>query len=210
MCYNFFNKGEFMRRITVFLLLAVLAGCGSLQTSAEYVSRGNGYLADAKPERAVAMFDKALVLNPNNAEAYEGRGVAYFTQDAYTDAAADFIEAIRLNPYNSNAYTAYASAAAASGDYVSALKALEVAAQVNPNKPEIYFSRGNIYYLLGRYDLAAQDFTALLEAYPSADVLSARGAALLKLGYPDLAQRDFAAARSGTYPAQLSEYALVK
>ena len=196
-----------MKRTIVFLSVFLLAGCATLKTSAEFIARGNGYVTDGKPEQAIKCFNRAIALNPNNMEAYEARGAAYFFNGDYEKAMSDFTTAINANPNDSNLYTAYASAAAAVKDYANALKALELAAQINAYKPEIYLSRGNIYYLLGRYDLAVTDFTTLLNLAPANEVFNARAAALIKLGKNELASNDLDVARSGKYPDMISEYA---
>ena len=191
-------------------MVCLLGGCATLKTSSEFVARGNGYLTDGKPQQAIKNFNQAIVLNPNNMTAYENRGAAYFYSGNYTAAMQDFTTAINANPNDSSLYTAYAAAAAAAKDYENALKALEIAEKINPQRPEIYFSRGNIYYMLGKYDQAVQNFTALLQSRPAAEVLNARAAALAKLNRNDLAEQDLAAARSGNYPETLAEYNTAK
>ena len=200
-----------MKRMGIILSLCVLLGaCATLKTSSEFIARGNGYLVDGNVQEAIKHFDKAIALNSNNMDAYQARGMAYYINGNYKESAEDFLTAIKANTNDSNLYTAYAAAAAASKDYANALQALEFAAQINPEKPEIYFSRANIYYLLGKYDLAVQDYSLLLGAYPAAEVFNARAAALIKMGKPDLARADLETARSGKYPEALSEYAQAK
>ena len=196
-----------MRKILFLSFTCLLGACATLKTSPEYIARGNGYLTDGKVEQAIASFNKALTLNPQNMQGYQARATAYLVKGDYAQAAQDFTTAINANPNNSNLYTGYASSVAAMGEYDKALEALALAQQVNPEKPEIYLSRGNVYYMQGKYELAVQDFTALLAVYPAAEIFNMRGAALLKLDRPDLAKADFMAARSGQYPDTLEEYA---
>ena len=199
-----------MKKIVILSALCLLGACATLKTSSEFIARGNGYLTDGNPTEAIKNFNKAIAINPQNMEAYEARGTAYFVNGNYQEATQDFAVAINNNPNNSNLYTAYAAAAASMQDYDNALKALELAEQINAGKPEIYFSRGNIYFLLGKYDLALQNFNALLNAYPAAEVFNARAAVLTKQGKLDLANKDLEAARSGNFPDTLADYARAK
>ena len=207
MCYNFDKEKCVMKKLWILPVVCLLGACATLKTSPELIARGNGYLTDGNAKQAIYYFNKAVTVNPKNMDAYVARATAYFINAQYKEAAADFATAINANPNNSSLYISYAAAAAASEDYPNALKALEMAQKINAERPEIYFSRGNIYFLLGHYDLAIQDFSAVINAYPAAEVFNARAAALIKQGKTDTAREDLAAARSGKYPETLNEYA---
>jgi tetratricopeptide (TPR) repeat protein len=49
-------------------------------------------------DRAIADFNEAIWLDPNNANAFHNRGVSYSIKGDNDRAIADFNEAIRLNP----------------------------------------------------------------------------------------------------------------
>ena len=78
-------------------------GLGKLTVDLMYFARASGYRAKHQDREAVADLDKAIGINPNNAEAYNLRGVANESID--TDkAVADFTKAIELDPQNWRAY----------------------------------------------------------------------------------------------------------
>ena len=47
---------------------------------------------------AIADFNQAIKLNPEDADAYYNRGLARFDLEDYQGAIADFTQAIQLNP----------------------------------------------------------------------------------------------------------------
>ncbi len=64
-----------------------------------FVNRGNSYLSwPGDAARAIADYDQAIRLDPQNANAYAGRGTGYFRQRDYARAIAEYDQAIRLNP----------------------------------------------------------------------------------------------------------------
>ena len=188
-----------------FLLLCVfLSACASLKTSSEYVTRGNGYLKDAKHQQAIKAYNQALALNPNNLDAYEARGAAYYLKGQYDRAVVDFEHVLSKEPYRASLYTAYASVLAAQGRFEEALIALNASERLRPNHAETYFARGGVYYMLGQYPAAVADYTRTLQLRVAADVLNARANAYLQWGYNDLAERDFKLAKQENMPQHLN------
>ena len=198
-----------MKKIMLFGCL-LLTACASLKTSTEYIERGNGYLKDGKKQAAIDSFNKAIVLNPSNMDAYDARGAAYFFNGQYALAAADFERVLEDNPYRFSSYTAYASVLAAQGDFNNALQVLNLVDKVGAAQPETYFARGGVHYMLGRYDLAVADYTRVLQSRRSADVLYARANAYAKWGKVDLAEKDFQAAQKENIPQYLNAYSELK
>ncbi len=188
----------------------LLSACATLKTSSEYVTRGNGYLRDGKKQEAIASFNKAVVLNPNNMDAYEARGAAYFYNGQYNLAAADFDRILKENPYRVSAYTAYASVLAAQGQFNDALEVLNLVEQLNAAEPETYFARAGVYYMLGKYDRAVADYTRVLQVRPCADAFNARGSAYAQWGKPEQAKKDFEAAKQNNIPEHLNAYSDLK
>ncbi len=209
MCYNkigLYEEKSMQKALLVGLCLCLM-GCASLKTSTEYVARANGYIKDGKPMQAVEAYNKAVVLNPRNLDAYEGRGAAYYFNGQFKLAQQDFERVLQADPYRVSVYTAYASVLAAQGDFEQALVALDASAQLRPNQPETYFARAGVYYMLGKYDWAVADYTRTLQLRPAADVFNARGAAYLKWGYHEQAEQDFKTAKTAHIPQHLNDLA---
>ncbi len=195
----------------ILLLLAVISccACQTLPTSTEWKVRGDGYFKDGKAQKALAAYNRALKLNPENGSVYAARGAAYFFTGEYAAAQKDFEKVLEINPYEPEGYSALGSVLAAQGHYDDALKILNVALVLAPNKPEIFFSRGGINFMLGKYDQAVADYSYVINLRPAADVYNARGAAYLKMGDQAAADKDFEMAKSGQVPEKLNDYSMI-
>ncbi len=198
-----------MKKILYICAAACLCACQTLPTSAEWKVRGDGYFQDGNPQKALQAYNRALQINPDNGAVYAARGAAYFFTGDYTAAQKDFEKLLEMNPYEPEGYSALGSVLAAQGYYQEALQVLNVALVLAPTKPEIFFSRGGVNFMLGEYDQAVADYSYVLNLRPAADVYNARGAAYLKLGDQQAADKDFAMAKSGQVPDKLNDYTMI-
>ena len=83
-------------------------------------------------DRAIADFDRAIQLKPDDAVAYANRGWAYDDKGDYDRAIADFDRAIQLKPDYADAY-AGRGWAYAKGDYDRAIADYDRAIQLKPD-----------------------------------------------------------------------------
>ncbi len=63
-----------------------------------YMNRGVAYGGKGEHDRAIADYDQAIRLNPQNVIAYSTRGLAYNNKGDYDRAIVDFDQAVRLAP----------------------------------------------------------------------------------------------------------------
>ena len=199
-----------MKKLSFLFVLGLLAACQTLPTSSEWLARGDGYAKDGKLDAAIKSYTRAATLNPKDASIYAARGAAYFTKGEYALATQDFIETLQLNPYHVDTYNALATALAVQGDYKNAMEMINRVLLVAPDKPEIFFTRGGINFMLGKYNQAVQDYSFVLNTHPAADVYQARAMAYAKLGDTKKSQADIQAAQSGKYMEKLSDYQLLR
>lgn len=198
-----------MKKIYLLALVVLLGACQTLPTSAEWLARGDGYFRDGNLPKALQAYNHAVRLNPRHAAVYASRGAAFFFAGNYAAAQADFTEVLKMNPYQATAYTALASALAAQGAYENALEIINHAVMLTPHSPEVFFTRGGINFMLGKYEQAVGDYSMVINLRPAADVHNARGAAYLKMGRNEEAEKDFAIAQSGQVPAKLNDYRMI-
>ena len=69
-----------------------------------YFQRANFRVALDKYKEALADYDRAIELNPDDAVAYSNRGIAKSELGQYEAAFTDYDAAIRLNPDSAEAY----------------------------------------------------------------------------------------------------------
>ena len=104
------SGGETRMRTYVFLVVLVLVltlgllACGSQNEAEEHFSAGVQLQNQDRWEEAIAEYDEAIRLDPQNTDAYSNRGFAYFKLDQFEQAIQDYGEAIRLDPRNPMIY----------------------------------------------------------------------------------------------------------
>ena len=145
-------------------------------------------------EKAIQMFDKAIELNPNNANAYKHRGDVYLCTDL-EKAIKDYTKAIELKPNYISAYSSRADIYYCPLVDYPLSKALEdYLAIINYNKNfcEAYEFLGEILSSNEDYELADFMFTKAIELKPKRfNYYMQRGKNYLKLQKYENAIKDF-------------------
>jgi tetratricopeptide (TPR) repeat protein len=144
-------------------------------------------------DESLAQLDKALEIDPINAEAYHNRGVLYEKRGDRDAAAREYASALRYNPQYEPARQALGRlrgtqppaetpltaaerlagvmaergrAAALRGDYEAAMKELDEAARIAPRLARVHQYRSNVAFLMGDYNGAAVALRRALEIEP--------------------------------------------
>jgi tetratricopeptide (TPR) repeat protein len=136
-------------------------------------------------KRAVADYDAAIVLAPDDAVLHLSRGVAKIHDGRPADAIADYDAAIRLKP---DWHLPYFDRAVALGDLGQRAAALEDYARAIRLKPDdawIYVGQGDVLAASGDAARALESYDKALALRPALDDPRAkRGALLLRLDRP--------------------------
>ena len=96
---------------------------------------GNVYLRRKRWQDAERAFEKALDIDPDNAEAHDGLGVAYRWQKRPAEATKKHMESIALLHYRPQTHIHLGLALAETGQTDWAIRAFNVAIEQNPNNP---------------------------------------------------------------------------
>ena len=165
---------------------------GNRSISAEtYFTWGNTkyYLGDYKG--AIADYDSAIRLNPDNANTYYNRGTAKGDLGQHFAAIADFDIAIRLKPDLAEAYYNRGAAKSDLGQHFAAIADYDTAIRLKPDHAGAYNSRGVAKGNLGQHSAAITDFDTAIRLKPDhANAYLNRGVAKVLLNRISEAKRD--------------------
>ncbi len=126
-------------------------------------NRGVAYMGmDKHQDDALKDLSEAIELRPDYAEAYANRGRIYVDRESYQEAIADFDKAIELSPGLSQAYGNRGLAYQNLGDDENATRDYTKAIELGQD-PQALWNRGMLRYALGCFNLAYEDFSAILE-----------------------------------------------
>ena len=112
-----------------------------------------------KYQAAIKLYNEALSINPNYAQAYNNRGVAYKYLKHYNEAISDFNKSIELkNPALHFVYNNRGIAYFDLQNYEQAISDYNRAIEINPKYAEAYYNRGLLYQILDETEKANADF----------------------------------------------------
>ena len=138
------------------------------------------------------LFDEAIQLNSNNAQAWFGRGTAYDDLNQYEKALTDLNKAISLDPKNAMAYNNRGVAYELLGKHELAIQDYDKAIEINQNYADAYSNRGISYRNLGKHDQAIQDYDKAIQLNPNlANAYNNRGDYYFNIGKYEKAIQDF-------------------
>jgi adenylate cyclase len=126
--------------------------------------------------QAQTLFDRALAIDPNNADALAGSAFTYFVQYYYgwrpdiTDYDAKVLgqadRAISLDPNNMQAYYAKSFYLNGTKRPRDGLRAADQGLAIDPNNASLYNARGYSKINLGQFDEAKSDILKAIELSP--------------------------------------------
>ena len=99
----------------------------------DYVDRGRTYYDKEQFDDAIAAFNKAVKINPEDVDAYYYRGCTYFAKENLKKALKDYNTAIKLNPEYVNAYINRGYYYHLKSEYPRAIADYKKALELNPN-----------------------------------------------------------------------------
>ena len=135
------------------------------------IQTGTSHEALAIPE-----FERAIALDPTNADAYSGLAAAYTQLKRYDDAEATFRRAIAVRPNYWGGYHELGMYYYKRGEYEKAITQFNDVARLTPDNKYAYNNLGGMYLLLARYDKAREMFQRSIEVGPNYRAYSNLGA----------------------------------
>ena len=158
-------------------------------TAAEYLQLG---LKEKDPQKKIALYTKAIELDPKQAMAFNNRGFAYYNLKDYDRALIDYGQAIALNPNFALAYNNRGDAYYQRKAYDQARADYTKAIELKPDYDLAYHNRGLTYYEQKNYDQAIDDFNKAISLKANfATAYNGRGNAFFRKQEFDLAINDY-------------------
>ena len=140
---------------------------------------------------AMLEYDRAISLNPDDADNYIKRGAARRRQKRWDLALQDFDEAVRLAPGNAEVFFGRGLTYDMKGDLDAAVRDYDESIRLKPDAFPAYIDRGVVHDERGELALAIADFDRAIRLKPdSAAALIHRGVVHRENGDLDLALRD--------------------
>lgn len=165
-------------------------------TSDYWISIGNKLTGSGKYTEAADAFEKALEIDPSNAEALNRLGVANMKQKKYKEAIGLFKKALALGSKTAWIYSNLGLAYIEAGMYKEAIDPLEQAVSIMPDLEAAHYNLGIAYKKLDMRKEAVASFKNAISINPGS------GDAHFGLGLTYMDMGDKAAA--------LEEYAILK
>ena len=133
--------------------------------------------------KAVAYFDRALAIQPNNARYYALRGVGWSRVGEHDRASADWDKATALSPANPEPHLHRGDALLRRGEIAGAIQAFETALNKSPNSAKAHRSIANAYDRNGDARRAIEHYDRAVAADDAdARTYAERAAAYLRRG----------------------------
>ncbi len=146
----------------------MMAQASSDQVQA-YLDQGEAYGRQGQFDKAIAEINKAIELDPKNANAFNDRGLALWLKGDMNPALADYNKAIELNPTFATAYNnrglLYGKG---QGEMDLAIADFSKAIELDPKLVDAYLSRGMAYSFKQEFDKSIEDYGKVIEIDPNA------------------------------------------
>jgi len=134
---------------------------------APYVSLARLHSSVAKYDLALSEFQKALAVNPRDADAIKGMAGAYERMGRIQDAEASYKRAIALRPDAWDGYNSLGSFYFGQKRYQEAISQFERVSQLTPDNFAAHSNLGAQYQNIGDYQNAEAEFKKSLALTPS-------------------------------------------
>ena len=121
------------------------------------LQEGQQLSRDEDYEGAIAAYNQAIKLDPDNADIYHSQGIALVWSGDYEGAIAAYNQAIALDSTDAWVYNSRGNAYYMQGKYEQAIDDYTQAITLDSDYHWAYFNRANAYFLSDDYEAAWQD-----------------------------------------------------
>lgn len=122
-----------------------------------------------KRDLALASYDRALALRPDQADVLSNRGNFLLALNRIDEALASYDRALAVRPNYAEAFSNRGSALERAGRFEEALENYDRALSLRPDFPDALYNRGNTLKALKRYDEALASYDRAIALRPGHD-----------------------------------------
>ncbi|MFW2391733.1 MAG: tetratricopeptide repeat protein [Methyloceanibacter sp.] len=159
-------RGQFDKAVALYDEALATPDVSKFVQAGIYSDRGIAKWRMQKTKAAIADFNQAIELSPENATVYNNRGNALMDLGHPEEALKDFDRAIALRSTYGAAYNNRGNAYAALHKYGAAFQSFRKAAQFMPQSAIPFNGRGRSQTELTRYHAAVRDLTRAISLNP--------------------------------------------
>jgi Flp pilus assembly protein TadD len=163
--------------------MSIAVDAGAPAKAQEWRCLGDASFAAGRIGAAIANYEHALRLHPDDIEVHNLLGIAFERIEEWNKAETCFRQAIRIDGAFAPAYNNLGGALRRQGKWEEALSAFSQAQRLQPDNPDITFNLGVVHHDLGRFDQAVDFHRRALRLRPgSVDFSNSLAAALKEQG----------------------------
>ena len=177
--------------LTVLLMGGMLVGCGAKEpppptpvpptptpaatptaettptpSADEHLDMGVDYLDQGQFDEAIAEFQAAIQLDPDEAKAHYNLGLAYQKQEKLDEAAAAYQEALQLDPDLADVHNNLGLIYNKQGKPDQAMAEYQEAIRINPDDDTAHYNLALYYYHQGQLDQAIVEYDETVRLNP--------------------------------------------
>lgn len=212
-------KNKLLSIAIIIIILSSITGCS---TAASFKNEGRKLFEQGKYEEAGTSFLKAIELNPNRTDYYIDYGMTLIVQGRYDEAIRQFDEVYQnrnmvvIKENNKKIHRGKAITYYYNKEYDKALEQIDMALEIQELPKldmDILYYKGDSALKLGKYDMAIDAYTKLLELdSKSAKPLLERAYCYRAIGDYEKSLKDYQATidlEAKKYDGYLGKYALM-
>ena len=115
---------------------------------------------------ALEIYDKAIKINPNYADAYNNMGTIFNNKDEFDQAISYISGALRINPNDADAYYNMGVALQGKRELTAAIDSYKQALKIKPNFANAHNAMGDALHYKGDLDAAINSFKQAIKIKP--------------------------------------------
>jgi len=142
---------------------------GNVTEAQAHTAKAQSLAKSGETAAALDEFNRAVGLDPYNAQALYGRALIYQDNHQHDFAIADFSAASGLNPQKVEPLLGRATSYLALGKIKEAAADLDEASEADPHNAQVWTTRGQAYERLGDKAKAAASYTRAVSLRPRDD-----------------------------------------